>query len=56
MNKIDSNSRTTDTHVYFWNGAYSQWSKSDFTEDGITYPNAEFYMMYHKARVFGATE
>ena len=56
MNKIDGASRTTDTHVYFWNGIYSQWSKSDFIENGIQYPNAEFYMMYHKARVFGAED
>ena len=52
MNKIDGVCRLTDTHVYFWNGIYSQWSKSSFTEDGIDFPNAEFYMMYHKASVF----
>lgn len=56
MNEINSECRNTDTHVYFWNGIYSQWSRSKFTEDGIEYPNAEFYMMYHKARVFNAVD
>lgn len=56
MNKINSECRITDTHVYFWNGIYSQWSKSKFTEGEIEYPNAEKYMMMKKAEVFGAHE
>ena len=58
MNNINGESRTTDTHVYFWNGIYSQWhtTKNQFVENGITYPNAEKYMMMEKAKVFGATD
>ena len=56
MNVINDECRITDTHIYFWNGIYSQWSRSPFMENNIEYPNAEFYMMYHKARVFNATD
>ena len=56
MNIINGEARITNTHIYFWNGVYSQWSKSIFTEDGVTYPNAEQYMMQKKAEVFGATD
>ncbi|KNC99026.1 uncharacterized protein SPPG_05975 [Spizellomyces punctatus DAOM BR117] len=44
--------------VYFWktserpHGIFSQWAPSPFTEDGITFPTAEHYMMYHKAVLF----
>ena len=44
--------RTTDTHVYFWGGIYSQWYKTPFVENNKTFPTAEHYMMYHKAITF----
>ncbi len=58
MNIINDESRTTDSHIYFWNGIYSQWhtTHNQFTENGIQYPNAEKYMMMEKAKVFGATD
>lgn len=50
--------RITDTHVYFWNSLYSQWytTENQFQENGVTYPNAEKYMMMKKAEVFGALD
>ena len=55
INNID---RQTDTHFYFWNTIYSQWytTPNQFTEDGISYNNAEKYMMMGKAKVFGADD
>lgn len=44
--------RKTKTHVYFYGGIYSQWSKSPFKENGKTFKTAEHYMMYHKALLF----
>ena len=44
--------RTTDTHIYFWSGIYSQWEPATFKIDGITYNCAEQYMMAEKARLF----
>lgn len=34
------------------NGFFSNWYKSDFTIDGITYTSMEQYMMHEKATVF----
>ena len=55
MDKLTEQYRQTDTHFYFWNTIFSQWhtSNNQFTEDGITYPNAEKYMMVMKAKTFG---
>ena len=39
--------------VFFWNGPFSQWYKSDFTVAGIQYNCAEQFMMAQKARLFG---
>lgn len=55
--------RETDTHVYFLSGPFSQWFKSDFTDQGIklfdwddgkprTFKTAEQFMMFHKAKMF----
>lgn len=44
--------RETDTHIYFWNGTYSQWEPSTFIIEGVTYNCAEQYMMAEKARLF----
>jgi ribA/ribD-fused uncharacterized protein len=32
----------------------SQWWPADLTVDGVTFPSAEHYMMWRKARLFGA--
>ena len=45
------------TYKFFWGGVFSQWFKSDFTDDnGITYNCAEQYMMAAKARLFNDLE
>jgi len=58
MNKRQTPGRITETHVFFWSSIYSQWytTPKQFIEDGITYTNAEKYMMVKKAKVFGATD
>ena len=38
--------------TFFWQGPFSQWYKSNFTIDGITFNTAEQYMMYNKAKLF----
>lgn len=42
-----------DEFVLFWGGWPSQWAKSEFTIDDVTYNCCEQYMMAEKARVFG---
>jgi len=42
----------TDTHVFFWGSVFSQWFSVPFVEDGITYAQAEQYMMAKKALLF----
>jgi len=44
--------KITNTHLYFWDGPFSQWYTSFFFEDGIQFRTAEHYMMYHKAMLF----
>lgn len=45
--------RITDTHVYFWNGPFSQWYLSDFKDETWEeYCCAEQYMMAIKAWKF----
>ncbi len=34
---------------------FSQWYESPFMEGDNTYPTAEHYMMYHKAKLFNDT-
>jgi hypothetical protein len=41
------------TYHFFWNGPFSQWYKSEFTENGKTFCTAEQYMMYQKAMLMG---
>lgn len=43
--------RVTDKYVFFWGGTFSQWAKSPFVQDGITFQTAEHYMMYQKALI-----
>lgn len=42
-------------YVFFWGGPFSQWAKSPFTIDGITFNTCEQYMMYKKAMLFNDT-
>jgi hypothetical protein len=44
---------TTDKYVFFWNGIYSQWHKSNMTIGRIEYNSCEQYMMHQKALLFG---
>lgn len=44
---------TYDKYTFFWDGPFSQWSKSPFKIDGLTFGCAEQYMMYKKAWSFG---
>lgn len=39
--------------VFFWGGSFSQWAKSNFEIDGMTFTHCEQYMMYRKAMLFG---
>ena len=54
--------RTTDTHVYFLTGPFSQWHPSEFhaplQEGGrsLRFSHAEQYMMASKANLFGDHE
>ncbi|MCA8956702.1 MAG: NADAR family protein [Planctomycetes bacterium] len=45
---------TTDRFVFFWKppAAFSQWTRSHFTVDGVEYTHAEQFMMAEKARLF----
>lgn len=44
--------KITETHVFFWDGPFSQWHSSKFHEDGYLFLTAEHYMMYNKAILF----
>ena len=44
--------RTTDTHVYFYTGIYSNWHPCTFKVYGCTFNCGEQYMMYMKAVLF----
>lgn len=50
--------RTTDTHVYFWNGIYSNWHPAPFVDtlNGIRFANSEQAFMWWKAHRFGDIE
>lgn len=39
-------------YTFFWAGVFSQWYKSDFIIDDITFNTAEQWMMYSKAKMF----
>lgn len=38
--------------AFFWGGSFSQWAKSIFVIDGVTFTHCEQYMMYKKALMF----
>ena len=40
-------------YTFFWGGPFSQWARSSFVIDGVTYGTAEQYMMAQKALTFG---
>ncbi len=48
--------------IFFWKasekpyGVFCQWAVSPFVADGIRFPTAEHYMMYHKAIMFKDAE
>lgn len=45
--------KVTETHVYFWKGFLSQWSKYDMKDsNGLLFNCCEQYMMYQKAIFF----
>ena len=53
--------KVTNTHVYFWDGIYSQWytnknGKPLFYENGIGFISAEHYMMFNKAMIMNDIE
>ena len=43
---------TEQKYLFFSNGPFSNWYKTNFTVDGITFNCTEQYMMYHKAILF----
>lgn len=42
--------------TFFYGGTFSQWYHCKFVSNNITFCNAEQYMMYEKAMLFGDTE
>ena len=49
---------TTDTHVYFWNGIYSNWDNCHFNDPiaGLKFENTEQAFMWYKADCFNDDE
>ena len=39
-------------YTFFWNGIFSNWHRSTFKVDGVTFNCGEQYMMYMKSIVF----
>lgn len=48
--------KVTDRYVFFYGGQFSQWYKSEFEIDEMTFYTAEQFMMYKKALTFGDVE
>jgi len=49
--------KVTDTHIYFWNGTYSNWHPAKITyPSGEVFANTEQAFMWFKAKHFGDTE
>ena len=49
--------KTTDTHIYFWNGIYSNWHPAPFTDPNTktAFVNSEQAFMWYKAMHFHDT-
>ncbi len=47
---------STPNYHFFWNGPFSQWAESPFTEFGIEFNCAEQFMMAAKAKMFNDDE
>lgn len=43
---------TNEKFTFFWRGPFSQWRKSNFTVQGVSYNCAEQFMMAEKAKLF----
>lgn len=48
--------KTEKEFAFFWGGTFSQWARSTFVIDGVTFNTCEQYMMYKKALMFGDYE
>lgn len=48
--------RQTNTHVYFWNGEFSNWHPWKFKYEGQNFENSEQAFMWMKAKFFGDEE
>lgn len=50
--------KITDTHIYFWDGIYSNWHPSEFVDKdyAIMFANTEQAFMYRKAKQFNDNE
>ena len=44
--------KTTDTHIYFWSGPFSNWDEAEFEYEGHTFQNSEQAFMWEKANFF----
>lgn len=54
--KTNKNINVTPTHVYFWNGPYSNWHPKRFEYEGHIFENSEQAFMWKKAMFFGDTK
>ena len=48
--------KITEKYVFFYKSWLSQWNYSDFVLEGITFPYAEKWMMWSKAKLFNDQE
>ena len=48
--------KTNNEFTFFWGGPFSQWYPAQFEIDGVTFEDAEMYMMYKKAMLFNDIE
>lgn len=42
--------KITNTHVFFWDGPFSQWYNSPFYEDGTLFPTKALDVVAHKLK------
>ncbi len=53
---MEQSTITKPQFTFFWGGIFSQWYPSKFIINGITFTDAEMYMMYMKAMLFNDRE